>query len=193
MNYLTTNYLISAFGKKGLHDIRKLVYKDVIDLANRCGTIFKSEIDGVYLTNHNNNFEIPFFGKVKVKHYPWIISFDKMLILKDKSGCSIKGLEKLAPNIFFKTIQDIMNSKNIEQRELIISDFLQGRSNDIVDFGYRDINGYTLTFRFEDSDYVFDCCNNDLFGINKLQSDLNKDHYIQGIKPVLEFIFEVLR
>jgi len=194
-NYTLTNILVNMIGKKQLAILRKTVYDDVLYVCTQLGEIIKTEVDGAYITT--NLQEIPIydiFGSLTIRSYKWIV-WNKPIMVglrKDKNTTTVLGLGKYIPNIFYKTLENIVIGSNM-QRDECIECFLYSPSIHILDWCYKTEDGLKIELDCQNSKIELETKNvKDIEDLRELSSMLNRDKYFETISNILMMVYELV-
>lgn len=194
-NYTLTNILVNMVGKKELAKLRKTVYDDVLYICSQLGDIIKTEVDGAYLSTPLK--EIPIydvFGNITIRQYQWIVWNKPVMIglRKDKKVPTILGLGKYVPNIFYKTLETLVSSSNI-QRDECVESFLYSPSIHILDWCFKTELGDSIEIESKNSKINLDTKNNnDIEDLRELSTMIDRDKYFNHISNIIMMIYELI-
>lgn len=195
-NYTLTNIIVNFIGKHKLAELRRTVYEDVLYLCCQLGDILKTEVDGAYVVTPLK--ELPIFdvyGQLTIKRYKWIIWNNPIMIglNENKSIPTIKGLGKNSPNIFYKTLENIVACKVNTERDQCIEDFLYSPKIHILDWCFKTDDGDKIELLLKSSDVSIPSnTNEDIEDLSELQNSLDRDKYFQTLENTLMVIYELI-
>lgn len=194
-NYILTNIFMTGSGSSNLNNLRHLVYDDVINLSSSLGTIIKSEVDGCYVQynpKYFNSGSISFetFGNITLQKFKNVFLLDRVMVLvKEDGSARIKGLEKLYPNIFKKTLLELVSKRN----DSVLDNFLYSDKINILEWCYKSKDGNTVKLHISNSTVELDMREkSDTLGLSDFSSKLNREHYYSKIQPTINTFFQLL-
>lgn len=195
-NYTLTNIIVNFIGKHKLAELRRFVYEDILYLCYQLGDILKTEVDGAYIITPLK--ELPVFdiyGQLTIQKYKWVV-WNKPIMIglnESKKTPTIKGLGKNAPNIFYKTLENVVSCKHNVDRDQCIEDFLYSPKIHSLDWCFKTDDGNKIELLLKSSNVTLPSNTiEDIAELSELQESLDRDKYFKSLENTLMTIYELV-
>ena len=102
---------------------------------------------------------------------------------------SIKGISKSEPNIYYKTLYNLLYKKN----DSVLDEFFDGTKTNILDWCLKSDDGKKISIILSNIKLdIPSSIDDDLSGLSKYSDKINRDKYFNHMNDVIEKFFRYL-